>query len=165
MSTDDQYDYEQARQQAFDELQGIIRQHRGYVLSWPIGSRHWQEIFLLDNAVNRASGWRETRPIFLVPPGGRVFAILEVRVVPRLTGQNAVEITEAQEERLREIEGRNGQTVPVTGEEFAAFEREDPDELLRLARNPSSNLHHLICWDDKEAIRLTLFKRMFGDGN
>jgi hypothetical protein len=99
------------------------------------------------------------------PDQDTAYAVLEVRVVPRLTGQSAIEITEDQEERIQEIEGRNGQTVPITEEEFAALVRGDVDELLRLARNPSSNLHHLFCWDDEEARRLATFNWMFGHGN
>jgi hypothetical protein len=147
---------EQTRARAWD-LPGCPERHELLALAGKL------EDILSKLAAER--GWPFPRAVtFRAPSGPGSGLKVGLRVVQRLTGATA-EITPDQLARFRGIEAGHGGTVPLTAEEYGALQDAKTDRLIELARDPSSNLHPLFCWDDKEAARLQRERRMHGTGN
>jgi hypothetical protein len=149
--------------QGLEELMTVVRRYREELVRLPPNDPNRGQWVRFITEANRMAGWPDPRTVTLVSPD-QVMGILELRVVPRLTG-GPLEITEDQERRFREIEEKNNGTIPVTREEFDVLQDGDVEKFVELARKSSSNLHPLFNWDDAEVAALARFVRMFGAGN
>jgi hypothetical protein len=157
--------------QGFEEAAALAEQTRARAWDLPECSERDELLGLagkLEDILSRLAaerGWPFPRAVtFRAPSAPGRGLRLDLRVVQRLTGAGA-EITPDQLARFREIEAGHGGTVPLSAEEYEALLDAKTARLIELARDPTSNLHPLFCWDDKEAARLQRERRRHGTGN
>jgi hypothetical protein len=156
---------QQAFRQFQAELIAAIKNIKGLAIKLGRGSPKWHEWMKKAELINREADWPAPRTLtFVTPSRPGEFMVLELKVVTRLSGMG-LEMDPDQERRAQEIEEQNQGTIPLTSEEFSAMEAGDASRLYDLAKEPTSNWHHLLVWDADLADELLRFRRMHGTGN
>ena len=147
------------------EVVAIIRQAKAKALERPCGSADRYKLMKWAETINRELEWPLPRTVTFVSDSHTGMHMLgEVKVVTRLSGA-PLEITAQQEEKVQEIEEKHQGAIPLTEDEWSAFEDGDPQRLADLAKRPGSGLHHFFWWDEKTVAELDQFRRMHGSEN